>query len=76
MKRWAQEEGGWLGEVWGATTGVRGLVLQGVDKSSWASAGSAAEEKRDPAAGTLLRAGVRTWRISSIWVSPERKQET
>lgn len=34
------------------------------------------EGKGNPAAGTLLRVGVREWRISGIWVSPERREET
>ena len=50
--------------------------LQHGGKSSRPSAGSAAEGKGDAAAGTLLHVQVRAWRMSSIWVCPERREET
>lgn len=70
--------GGWEGceEQQQLLDHIGWAFLQHGGESPWPSAGSAAEGKGDPAAGTLLRVGVRAWRISSVWICSQRREET
>lgn len=53
---------------------VRRTFLHHGAESSWPSAGSAAEKRGDPAAGTLLCVGALMWKVSRV--CPGRRVET